>query len=182
MDKWINLINVPKKLWLQNWFFIFYPVVIGHCFILFLQYTRNQRVQQLSPFEVDILGPLFRNIGGKIKHKVSRNMDIRIRNQEEREKPLGCFWTIIYRKCVPLVYIQSHHSKDCTVFLAPLYTYNLFILIVVLFLFFFFLSVFFFFFKVEDNVFDVAPPILFFIGLVSLVKWKRKEILLHHRS
>lgn len=33
-------------------------------------YTRNQRIQQLSPFEIDVLGPLFRNIGHKIKHKV----------------------------------------------------------------------------------------------------------------
>lgn len=33
-------------------------------------YTRNQRIQQLSPFEVDILGPLFKDIGGKVKHKL----------------------------------------------------------------------------------------------------------------
>jgi hypothetical protein len=38
--------------------------------VLVLQYTRNQRVQQLSPFEADVLGPLFRNVGEKIKHKV----------------------------------------------------------------------------------------------------------------
>jgi hypothetical protein len=30
-------------------------------------------VQQLSPFEIDVLGPLFRNIGYKIRHKVSRD-------------------------------------------------------------------------------------------------------------
>jgi hypothetical protein len=35
-----------------------------------IQYTRNQRIQQLSPFEVDVLGPLFRNVGEKIKHKL----------------------------------------------------------------------------------------------------------------
>jgi hypothetical protein len=35
-----------------------------------VQYTRNQRVQQLSPFEVDVLGPLFRNVGEKVKHKL----------------------------------------------------------------------------------------------------------------
>ena len=28
------------------------------------------RVEQLSPFEVDVLGPLFRNVGEKIKHKI----------------------------------------------------------------------------------------------------------------
>ena len=33
-------------------------------------YTRNMRVQQLSPFEADVLGPLFRDIGSKFKHKV----------------------------------------------------------------------------------------------------------------
>jgi hypothetical protein len=58
-------------------------------------YTRNQRIQQLSPFEVDVLGPLFRDIGGKVKHKL------------------------------------------------------------------------------EDNFLDVAPPLLFFIGLVAFVKEKR---------
>ncbi len=29
---------------------------------------------------------------------------------------------------------------------------------------------------------DVAPPVLFFIGLVTLVKAKRKDILIHHRA
>ena len=28
------------------------------------------RVEQLSPFELDVLGPLFRNVGEKIKHKI----------------------------------------------------------------------------------------------------------------
>lgn len=37
---------------------------------LALQYTRNQRIEQLSPFEIDVIGPLFRNIGEKFKHKV----------------------------------------------------------------------------------------------------------------
>lgn len=37
---------------------------------LLVQYTRNMRVQQLSPFEVDVLGPLFRNVGEKVKHKI----------------------------------------------------------------------------------------------------------------
>ncbi len=36
--------------------------------------------------------------------------------------------------------------------------------------------------QIEDNIFDVAPPVLFFVGLVSLVKYERKQILLHHRS
>jgi hypothetical protein len=29
---------------------------------------------------------------------------------------------------------------------------------------------------------DVAPPLLFFIGLVSFVKWKRADIVHHHRD
>lgn len=33
-------------------------------------YTRNQRIQQLSPFEVDVLGPLFRDTGSKLRHKI----------------------------------------------------------------------------------------------------------------
>jgi len=33
-------------------------------------YTRNQRIQQLSPFEIDVLGPLFKDIGAKVKHKI----------------------------------------------------------------------------------------------------------------
>ncbi len=33
-------------------------------------YTRNQKIRQLSPFELDVLGGLFRDIPGKIKHKV----------------------------------------------------------------------------------------------------------------
>ena len=37
------------------------------------QYTRAERVQQLSPFEIDVLGPLFRNVGDKIRHKVEDN-------------------------------------------------------------------------------------------------------------
>lgn len=36
--------------------------------------------------------------------------------------------------------------------------------------------------KVGDNFWDVAPPILFFIGLVSFVKHKREEIMHHHRD
>ena len=68
------------------------------------QYTRNQRIQQLSPFELDIMGPFFRNVGEKIKHKV------------------------------------------------------------------------------EDNVWDVAPPFIFFGGLISFVLWKRHDILMHHRD
>lgn len=67
-------------------------------------FTRNQRIQQLSPFEADVLGPLFRNIGEKVKHKF------------------------------------------------------------------------------EDNFWDVAPPVIFFIALVAFVKHKRQEILLHHRD
>jgi hypothetical protein len=35
---------------------------------------------------------------------------------------------------------------------------------------------------VEDNFWDVAPPVLFFVGLIAFVKNKRKEILYHHRS
>ena len=62
------------------------------------------RVQQLSPFEVDVLGPLFRDVAHKVKHKV------------------------------------------------------------------------------EDNFWDAAPPLLFFVALVSYVKWKRTDILLHHRD
>lgn len=36
--------------------------------------------------------------------------------------------------------------------------------------------------QIQDNLWDVAPPVLFFIGLVSFVKYERKQILLHHRS
>ncbi len=36
--------------------------------------------------------------------------------------------------------------------------------------------------QITDNVMDVAPPFIFFIGLVSFVKWKRKDILYHHRA
>ncbi len=32
-------------------------------------YSRNQKIRQLSPFELDVLGPLFRDIPGKIRHK-----------------------------------------------------------------------------------------------------------------
>lgn len=67
-------------------------------------YTRNQRIRQLSPFELDVLGPLFRDIPAKIKHKV------------------------------------------------------------------------------EDNFWDVAPPVIFFIALVQFVKWKRHQMLLEHRD
>jgi hypothetical protein len=34
----------------------------------------------------------------------------------------------------------------------------------------------------QDNFFDVAPPIIFFILLVQGVKWEREQILLHHRD
>ena len=37
-------------------------------------YQRGQRTQQLSPFEIDVLGPLFRNVGEKLKHKVEDNI------------------------------------------------------------------------------------------------------------
>ena len=37
------------------------------------QFTRNQKIQQLSPFEVDIVGPLFRDLAGKLKHKLEDN-------------------------------------------------------------------------------------------------------------
>ena len=36
--------------------------------------------------------------------------------------------------------------------------------------------------KVEDNVWDVAPPLLFYVGLVWFVKETRKDILFHHRA
>ena len=72
-------------------------------FTLF-QYTRNVRIQQLSPFEVDLIGPLFKNQIEKIKHKV------------------------------------------------------------------------------EDNFWDVAPPVIFFVCLIAYVKQQRKEVLLHHRD
>lgn len=36
--------------------------------------------------------------------------------------------------------------------------------------------------RVMDNVADVGPPVGFFIALVSFVKWKRAEILYHHRD
>lgn len=67
-------------------------------------FTRNQRVQMLSPFEVDTLGPLFSNIGPKLKHKI------------------------------------------------------------------------------EDNFWDVAPSVLFFVLLVTFVKAKRQDMLVHHRD
>jgi hypothetical protein len=34
----------------------------------------------------------------------------------------------------------------------------------------------------QDNVWDVAPPLLFFVGLISFTLWKREEILHHHRD
>lgn len=67
-------------------------------------YKKGERTQQLSPYEIDVLGPLFRNIGEKLKHKV------------------------------------------------------------------------------EDNIWDVAPPIIFYMGLVWTVKEIRKDILYHHRA
>jgi hypothetical protein len=36
--------------------------------------------------------------------------------------------------------------------------------------------------QVEDNILDVAPTVVFFIGLVSFVKWKRQDMLKHHRD
>ena len=35
------------------------------------QHVRNEKTRQLSPFELDVVGPLLRNVGDKIKHKVS---------------------------------------------------------------------------------------------------------------
>lgn len=92
-------------------------------FLLPPQYTRNQRIQQLSPFEVDILGPLFRNIGEKFKHKFE------VRNAARR------------------------HTL-CTLTALTL----------------------------QDNFWDVAPPVIFFISLVYFVKWKRSDMLYHHRD
>ena len=37
------------------------------------QFKRGQKIQTLSPFEIDVLGPLFRNVGDKIKHKFQDN-------------------------------------------------------------------------------------------------------------
>jgi len=34
----------------------------------------------------------------------------------------------------------------------------------------------------QDNFFDVAPPLLFFAGLVTFVQWKRHQILMEHRD
>lgn len=34
----------------------------------------------------------------------------------------------------------------------------------------------------QDNVWDVAPPLVFFISLVYFVKWKRSDMLYHHRD
>lgn len=34
----------------------------------------------------------------------------------------------------------------------------------------------------EDNLLDVAPPIVFFISLVAFVKWKRVQMLKEHRD
>ena len=67
-------------------------------------YQKGQRTQQLSPFEIDVLGPLFRNMGANLRHKV------------------------------------------------------------------------------EDNFWDVAPPLVFYSGLVYVVKQIRADILYHHRS
>jgi hypothetical protein len=36
--------------------------------------------------------------------------------------------------------------------------------------------------KVEDNFWDVAPPLVFYSGLVYVVKQIRADILYHHRS
>jgi len=67
-------------------------------------YQKGQRTQQLSPFEIDVLGPLFRNMGANLRHKV------------------------------------------------------------------------------EDNFWDVAPPLVFYSGLVYVVKQIRADILYHHRA
>jgi len=67
-------------------------------------YQQGQRTQQLSPFEIDVLGPLFRNMGANLRHKV------------------------------------------------------------------------------EDNFWDVAPPIAFYSALVYVVKQIRADILYHHRA
>ena len=67
-------------------------------------YQQGQRTQQLSPFEIDVRGPLFRNMGANLRHKV------------------------------------------------------------------------------EDNFWDVAPPIAFYTALVYVVKQIRADILYHHRA
>ena len=67
-------------------------------------YQQGQRTQQLSPFEIDVLGPLFRNMGANLRHKV------------------------------------------------------------------------------EDNFWDVAPPVAFYTALVYVVKQIRADILYHHRA
>lgn len=36
--------------------------------------------------------------------------------------------------------------------------------------------------RVQDNFWDVAPPVLFFVALVYFVKWKRSDMLYHHRD
>lgn len=36
-------------------------------------FMRDQKIKQLSPFEVDIVGPLFRDLAGKLKHKLEDN-------------------------------------------------------------------------------------------------------------
>jgi hypothetical protein len=43
----------------------FYQTVVA-----VVQYTRDMRTQTLSPFEYDVIGPLFRNMGHKIQHKI----------------------------------------------------------------------------------------------------------------
>lgn len=45
----------------------------SHAALPLPQYTRNQKIKQLSPFEVDIVGPLFRDLAGKLKHKLEDN-------------------------------------------------------------------------------------------------------------
>ena len=105
-------------------------------------YTRNQRIQQLSPFEVDVLGPLFRDIGHKFKHKV----EVCVADGLRRKHILGALVLL-------LLYFLLLHTCCCVVLT-----------------------------RLQDNAFDVVPPLAFFMGLIYFVKWKRQDMMLHHRD
>lgn len=116
-------------------------------------------MQQLSPFELDVTGPLFRNIGEKIRHKVevSRASPCAFCVCASRRFP-AAFWAVararLFLACSPS--LSPGASPPIARFRCVACT--------------------------QDNVWDIAPPLLFFVGLISFTLWKREEILHHHRD
>ena len=138
-----------------------------------LQYTRNQRVQQLSPFELDVTGPLFRNIGEKIRHKV----EVSCVAGRARATPFlhGLTQCVVYlccppagaTVCPPVCAQPALYLPPRSPVYPPAVARRLFLRPSR---------------RAQDNVWDVAPPLLFFVGLISFTLWKREEILHHHRD